>query len=121
MNTYIVDFQSVGETESTLFTMIQQSPIESSIILTNDGVNTINYRFQEYIQQGGSLAWVDMGLLGTDYYNTLIAGQTRALIIRSLSTQVRLVGNASGGSVLVFSVSRFMVRADGGALPIINL
>jgi hypothetical protein len=32
-----------------------------------------------------------------------------------------LIGNASGGAFLEFSITRYFDRASGGAIPILNL
>lgn len=87
------------------------------VIIKNAGANTMNYRFQEF---DGS-AWVDLGASGSDLYNTLSADEVKALQVTSSFPQVRMVGNASGGAFLEFSVLRYFNRADGGALPILNV
>jgi hypothetical protein len=112
----VTDIQTVGETEDTLFTMIQQGHVEALVTLNNAGVNTINYRFQEY---NGS-TWVNLGSSGSDFYNTLIQSQTRSIKLSSNYPKVRLYGNASGGSTLTFTVLRFVTREDGGSIPILT-
>lgn len=111
------DGQIVGESEATLFTMLQQGPMSGLIMLKNSGVNTMNYRFQEW---NGS-AWVDLGASGSDLYNTLSPNQVRQMLVESSYPQVQLVGNASGGSFLDFSVTRYANRTSGGSLPILSL
>lgn len=111
------DTQVVGETVSTLFSVIQQGPVAMLVIIKNTGVNTMNYRFQEY---NGS-AWVDLGASGSDYYNTLAEDEVKSFKVSSNYPQVRCVGNASGGASLDFDVLRYVERASGGALPILNL
>lgn len=111
------DGQIVGESSSTLFSTIQQGPMSALVILKNSGVNTMNYRFQEY---NGS-AWVDLGASGSDLYNTLSPNEVRQMLVESSYPQVQLVGNASGGSFLDFSVTRYANRTSGGALPILSL
>lgn len=114
---HVTDSQIVGETSSTLFSFIQQGPVAALIIIKNSGVNTMNYRFQEY----NGTAWVDLGASGSDYYNTLTANETKQFKLTSTYPQVQMVGNASGGAFLEFSVTRYVNRASGAALPILNL
>lgn len=117
MIVHCTDGQLVGETESTLFTILQQGPTDFLVVLKNSGVNTANYRFQEYT----GAAWVDLGASGTDFYNTLIASQVRSFKVSSSYPQVRLVGNASGGAFLELSIQRYFNRASGGTVPLLNL
>jgi hypothetical protein len=114
---HVTDTQVVGETLSTLFSTIQQGPVAFTTIIKNTGVNTMNYRFQEY----NGTAWVDLGASGTDFYNTLTEDEVKTFKVSSSYPQVRMVGNASGGAFLDFSVTRYVERASGGALPILNL
>lgn len=117
MTIFVTDTQVVGETSATLFSMIQQGPVSAQVIIKNTGVNTLNYRFQEY---NGS-AWVDLGASGSDYYSTLTADEVKSIQVTSNYPQVRMVGNASGGAYLDFDVTRYVERASGGALPILSL
>jgi hypothetical protein len=114
---HVVDGQTVSETLSTLFSVLQQGPVAFLVIIKNSGVNTINYRVQEY---NGS-SWADLGASGTDFYNTLTAGQVRSFKVSSNYPQVQVVGNASGGAFLDFSITRYSQRASGGAVPILSL
>ena len=116
MVTLIQDFQVVGETDGQLFQMIQQGPVNAAVTLRNSGINTINYHYQELTGSG----WTEMGLVGSDLYNTLMSGQVRTILVTSSYAQVRLMGNASGGATLNFSVLREVTRPDGGQLPILN-
>lgn len=111
------DSQIVGESQSTLWSTIQQGPVNMLVIIKNSGVNTMNYRFQEY---NGS-AWVDLGASGSDYYNTLSVNEVKAFEVVSSYPQVQMVGNASGGAFLEFSVTRYTNRASGGTIPILSL
>lgn len=111
------DGQVVGESQSTMFTMLQQGPVSALVVLKNSGVNTLNYRWQEY----NGTAWTDLGSAGSDYYNTLMANEVRSYKVTSSYPQVQLVANASGGAFLDFSVTRYWNRAAGGALPIMAL
>jgi len=113
----VTDSQVVGETLSTLFSMFQTGPINALVILKNSGVNTMNYDFQEY----NGTAWVDLGASGTVLNTTLQANQVVMLQVQSNFPQVQLVGNASGGAFLEFTVTRYFNRASGGAIPILNL
>jgi len=114
---HVTDGQVVGETQSVMFTMIQQGPVSAQIILKNSGVNTLNYDFQQF----NGTSWVDIGSAGSDFYNTLMAGEVRAIELIVAYPQVQLLANASGGAFLDFSVTRFWNRAAGGALPILGL
>lgn len=111
------DSQIIGETQSTLFSILQSGPINAMVIIKNSGVNTANYRFQEY----NGAAWVDLGTSGSDFYNTLSANEVKTLKLTSSYPQIQLVGNASGGAFLEFSVMRYFNRASGGSIPILNL
>jgi hypothetical protein len=113
----VTDSQVVGETLATLFEIIQPAPIDAAIIIKNSGVNTINYTFQEWT---GSV-WQDLGSVGSDFNNTLVAGQTRLINVESNNPKVQLIGNASGGALLEFSITRYFNRQSGGAIPILNL
>lgn len=111
------DSQIVGETQSTLFSILQSGPVNALVVIKNSGVNTMNYRFQEF---NGS-AWVDLGASGSDFYNTLSVNEVKTLKLTSAYPQVQMVGNASGGAFLEFSVTRYFNRASGGSIPILNL
>lgn len=87
------------------------------VILKNSGMNTMNYRFQEF---SGS-AWVDLGASGSDYYNTLMPGEVRSFKVVSTYAQVQMVGNASGGAFIDFAITRYYNRAAGGSVPILAL
>jgi hypothetical protein len=113
----VTDTQVVGETTSTLFSVLNQGPVDMLVILKNTGVNTMNYDFQQW---NGS-AWVDIGPIGSDFQNTLSQDQVKSLRVTSAFPQVRLVGNASGGASLDFDILRYVERASGGAVPILNL
>jgi|PlaIllAssembly_1097288.scaffolds.fasta_scaffold13873_2 hypothetical protein len=114
---HVTDSQIVGETQSTLWSTMQQGPINMLVIIKNSGVNTMNYRFQEF---NGS-AWVDLGTSGSDFYNTLSPNEVKSFEVLSSYPQVQMVGNASGGAFLEFSVTRYTNRASGGMIPILNL
>jgi hypothetical protein len=114
---HCTDGQVVGETQSTVFTLLQQGPVSALIILKNSGVNTLNYDFQQFVNG----AWADIGTSGSDCYNTLRANEVLTLQIDSAYPQVRLLANASGGAFIDFSVTRFWNRIAGGALPIMAL
>ena len=116
MQIVITDNQSVTEYESTLYTLSAQGLDDVIIAMANHGTNTVNYRFQEYT---GSI-WRDIGSVGTDTYNTLITEQSRTLRVISKYAQIRCVGNASGGSVLNFTIVRSYNRSSGGTIPIVG-
>lgn len=115
--THVTDSQVVGETEATLWSTIQQGPVYMLVIVKNSGVNTMNYRVQEF---NGS-SWVDLGASGSDFYNTLSPNEVRQFKISSTYPQVQMVGNASGGAFLEFSVQRYVNRASGGSIPLLSL
>jgi hypothetical protein len=117
MNIVVSDKQTVGETSSTLFSVLNQGPVAMLVIIKNIGVNTMNYRFQEW----NGTTWADLGASGTDFYNTLAADEVKSFKVTSSYPQVRMVGNASGGSVLDFDVMRYSERQSGGSLPILAL
>ena len=116
MHTLCSDLQDVGETTSTLFTLLQSGPVEAAVTIKNNGANTMNYVFQEF---NGS-AWVDLGVLGTDFQNTLSPGEVKMFIVDSSYPHVRMQGSASGGAELDFAVTREFTRASGGAIPLLN-
>jgi len=87
------------------------------VVMKNSGVNTMNYRFQEF---NGS-AWVDLGSSGSDYYNTLSVNEVKVLKVSSTYPQIQMVGNASGGAFLEFAVTRYFNRASGASIPILTL
>jgi hypothetical protein len=115
--TFISDTQVVGETESTLWATVTQGPVNMLLTIKNSGVNTMNYRLQEF---NGS-TWVDLGASGTDFNNTLQANEVKTLKVTSNFNQVQMVGNASGGAFLEFSVQRYFNRSSGGNIPVLNL
>lgn len=117
MQINVTDSQAIGETQATIFTCVQQSLIPTAVFLTNSGSNTINYDFQQH----NGTSWVDIGAVGSSFNGALIAGQSVAVLVQSSYTQIQLIGNASGGSVLSFSVSRLASRAPGGPLPILTV
>jgi len=118
MNAYITDLQNVPATEGPLFSLVQQD--QSLITLTNMGESIVQYRFQ---QSADGVAWTDLAASGTDLYNTLTASPPQTKFIKLGPTtypSVRLVGSASGGSAIQFTVSRLFTRPDGGALPLMS-
>lgn len=117
MITLVSDSQVVGETVATLWSTLQQGPVSMNVIVKNSGVNTMNYRLQEHT----GAAWVDLGASGSDFYNTLQPGEVRQFKVSSAYPQVQMVGNASGGAFLEFSIQRYANRASGGAIPLLSL
>lgn len=113
----VTDSQVVSEVVSTLWSTIQQGPVNAMVIIKNSGVNTMNYRFQEF----NGTAWVDLGTAGSDFYNTLSVNEVKLIKLVSSYPQVQMVGNASGGAFLEFAVSRYSNRASGGPIPILTL
>ncbi len=109
---HVNDTETVPEVEGTLFGMVQQS-VNSLVTLKNTGSNTMNYRFQEY----NGATWVDIGVSGSDTYNTIASLAVVTLELTSALQQVRLVGNASGGAFLEFSITWHVTRPSGGNIP----
>ena len=116
MFTFVTDSNVVGETEAVQFEMLQQGVVSALVQLVNIGSNTINYRFTKF----NGTSWVDTDVIGTDEYNTLTAGQIRHIRLDESEAKVRLVANASGGSVLEFAASRYFNRTNGGQLPLLT-
>ena len=117
MFVFASDRQDVGETEGTVVEIFNTGPVACQFELTNDGLNTLNYRFQEDV--GNS--WADMDDSGTDLYNSLASGETVTLNLTSDYARVRLLGSASGGTVADFTISRTYARTSGGSLPLLSL
>jgi hypothetical protein len=113
----ISDAQIVSETQTVLLTLIQPAPINAAVIMTNAGVNTINFDWQEW---DGS-TWDDLNTVGNPLNSTLSPGQTVLVQVQSSNSKVQLLGNASGGALLVFGIQRYFNRQSGGAIPILSL
>jgi hypothetical protein len=109
------DSQIVGESQSTLWN-VDYGPIEMLVTIKNSGVNTMNYRWQEF----NGTAWVDLGASGSDLYNTLSPNEVKSVKVTSTYPRVQMVGNASGGAFLEFAVQRYSNRPSGGAIPILQ-
>lgn len=105
----------VGESVSTLLQV--KGVTEFSMTIKNSGVNTMNYRFQEF----NGTAWVDLDTAGTDLYNTLTANQVRQIKVTSTYPQVQMIGNASGGAFLEFSAMTEVNRPAGGSFTILPI
>lgn len=116
MQTFVQDLQLVGETSAVLFTTVQQGAVSASVILQNRGTNTINYDFQQF----NGAAWVDIGPLGSPTQNTISPGQVLQIQLNSAYAQVQLIGYASGGSTLDFSLQRYFNRLSGGNVPLVS-
>jgi hypothetical protein len=117
MQVFVSDTQVVGETEGTLFEILQQGTTSALVILENTGDNIIGYNFESLV---GS-TWTDLDESGTDLYNTLTVGEVKAIKVESDDSRVRMRGNASGGSELTFSILRNHTRSSGAAIPILSL
>jgi len=117
MIVHVTDSQVVGESVGTLWSTLQQGPVSAQVVIKNSGVNTMNYRFQEF----NGTAWVDLGTSGSDFYNTLSVNEVKLIKLVSTYPSVQMVGNASGGAFLEFSVTRYTNRSSGGAIPILSL
>jgi hypothetical protein len=116
MNTFVDDNQVVGDTNATLFSTTQQGAVYALVNLQNAGANTITYTFQEF----DGTSWNTIGLVGSVTNGTLIPNQVLSFLLTSSFAQVRMQGYASGGSTLIFSLSRFFNRTSGGPVPIMT-
>lgn len=116
MLTFVDDLQTVGEVSSTVFGAIQQGATNAQFILKNVGVNIISYTFQ---YKNGT-TWTDIGEEGTVYNSTLAEDEQVSLTISDIPPQIRLIADASGGSVLSFSCTRYFNWTTGGYLPLMS-
>jgi len=116
MNTLVDDIQEITDTDSTLFSTVQQGTTNMLVVLQNLGTNTITYVFQEF----DGAAWNNVGTLGSPTYGTLIPGQIVPLQLVSNYAQIRLRGFASGGSTLGFSILRHLIRSSGGPAMLVS-
>lgn len=116
MYTVVSDTAPVTTQEAQVFQCVQQGSTLAQWILRNVGSATINYRVQE---NNGSV-WADLGVLGTDYNNTLTALQTKLVPVTSSYSQVRLMAYAGAPSTLAFQLSRSFDRPSGGNVPILT-
>ena len=112
MRTFLSDTQAVTGTSATLFEFVQQGPQAPLITIHNTGSITMNYSFQENDGSG----WSTVGSA-----STLTADQKKRLQVESEFPRVRMLGDASGGTTLAFSVTRTYTRPSGGAIPLIAL
>lgn len=115
MTVFFTDGQVVGESVATLLTV--KGVTTFTIILKNSGVNTMNYRFQQY---NGS-SWIDLGASGSDFYSTLTQNQVKTLSVTASYPQVQVIGNASGGAFLEFSTMTEIDRPSGGSYTILPI
>jgi hypothetical protein len=123
MITVIQDTEIVPETGSVsgktvLFEILQQGPVSAAIFIRNAGANQINYIFQEF----NGTTWVDLGVLGTDFNNSLAVGSlgTKLFKLTSVYARVRVIASATGGSTLDFTLTRYVVRTSFGGVPILS-
>lgn len=114
---HTTDSQVVGETQSVLWSALQQGSVNMVLFFKNSGVNTMNYRIQEF----NGTAWTDLGASGSEFYTTLSPNEIKSIKVTSTYPQIQMVGNASGGAFLEFAVTRYFNRASGGAIPILAL
>jgi hypothetical protein len=87
MITVIQDTEIVPETGSVsgktvLFEILQQGPVSAAIFIRNAGANQINYIFQEF----NGTTWVDLGVLGTDFNNSLAVGSLGTKLFKLTSS-----------------------------------
>ena len=105
---------------AVLFDLVHQEPVKAYLAIENQGVNPIVYNLQEF----NGTTWVDMDEQGTLLNDILPASGedcNRGMVIDSAYTTVRMLGSASGGSVLGFSLTRRVDRVGGGTLPILTV
>lgn len=117
MQTFVTDEQVVPSSLGTLFGIPGQGSVSANVILSNDGTNTLNYDFQ---QSPDGYTWTDIQTIGSPLNNSLQPGYQVSLQVASAYTQVRCIGNASGGSTLGFSIQRYFNRISGGNCPLIG-
>jgi hypothetical protein len=117
MQTFVQDTQVVGETTSTLFTLLQQGSVQASLILNCTGSNPLFYDLQS---SPDGVTWTDIESYGNPLNNTLLPGTQVQVTVTSSTNYVRCVGSASGGTTLDFSVSRFFNRPSGGTVPLVS-
>ena len=117
MQTFVQDTQVVGNSSATLFTLLQQGSVQASVILNCLGSNSISYDFQS---SPDGVTWTDIQPIGQPLNNTIVPGQQVQVVVASAYNFVRLIGNASGGSTLDFSVARFFNRPSGGTVPLVS-
>lgn len=121
MNVVVTDFQVVGELDSSQFDFTNQGNVSASVILLNAGANAINYHFQQLV----SGIWQDLDQAGTPTNNVIpkVSGETStvSLVLEVANKSVRLMANASGASVLQFTVVRQATRTSGGNLPLVSV
>jgi hypothetical protein len=113
----VSDSQVVAETQGVLFTIIQPAPISVQLIIKNSGQNTMNYDFQEW----NGTAWSDLGAVGTVLNTTLTPNQVTAITLTSSNSKIQMLGYASGGAFLEFSLKSYFNRQSGGAIPVLTL
>lgn len=120
LKTFVQDTNAVGETDGTMFTIIQGGLNDNIFTLENTGANTINYHFQ---QLEGDGTWSDLANISDDspLNSTLVAGQIKSIVVTGTFTQLRLNASASGSSVLDFTLTRNYTRSSGGAIPLMSL
>ena len=116
MYTFITDSAAVLTNDSVIFQGIQQGQTNAQWVLKNVGGVTINYHAQ--VNNGST--YVDVSAQGTDLNNTLQVNQVKLITCQVDYPQVRLMANASGGSTLIFSITRDFDRSDGGDIPILS-
>jgi hypothetical protein len=124
MQINVADINVVAGTDAVIFSFINQGSTDALLFLSNLGDNTITYHFQENVDG----TWTDLSAVtgpDPDFDNqvltgTLVVSETRSIHLKSANPQVRLMALASGGSSLWFQVSRWALRGDGGALPILS-
>jgi hypothetical protein len=116
VQTFIQDLQVVGNTTGTLFSVTQVGTVAMSVILNNAGVNPVLYDFQS---SPDGANWTDIQSFGNPLNNTLLPGTQVQVVVAGSYQFVRLIGSASGGSTLDFSIARFFNRTSGGYCPLI--
>ena len=125
MQIYVSDRNAVPETGdeagmAVLFDLVHQEPVKAYLTIENQGVNPISYILQEY---NGTL-WVDIDEQGTIFNDILPASGedcNRGILLDSDYPAVRMLGSASGASILGFSLTRRVDRVSGGTLPILSV
>jgi len=104
------DDQIIAEVEGTAFETVVPPGTKNSIFFSNKGINTIEFRFQEH----NGTTWVDIGLAGSEFYNSLVKCATKHVVVTPNYNRFRMVASASGGSYLDFVIERHLERMSGG-------
>ena len=88
-----------------------------SFQLQNVGVNILSFTLNG---TNDGVTFTNIDQPGGATNNTLTSGQSTAFVVNQTYNRLVLVGYASGGSILDFSVSQLVARPSGGAINILG-